>query len=308
MQPTDLSQIDLNLLHTFRVVVDEGGVGRAARVLKRTQPAITNRIQQLEDALGVKLFERIGRGVALSTVGRAIEGRVREVLAGLQEILDRAHAAIEKPAGLLRLGALPTVSAYRLVPAITQLLADWPDLRVQLRHGLTQPQVQELLEGKLDVVFSVGPPPGDPRLRVETLGLARPVVVFRASARSLPRGPVTVARLASSNLVLFGREGDLFFDAVWEFLEGHRLDHRARIQVGHIQTLKALVLAGCGATILPDYTVVEPRLVTRPLQGLHLVHPIWMATRAGSEGIPAVAELARRVRILVPNRKRDKHG
>jgi DNA-binding transcriptional LysR family regulator len=302
MQPIDLSQIDLNLLHTFRIVVDEGGVGRAAHVLKRTQPAITARLQQLEDALGVKLFQRVGRGLALSIVGRAIEARVREVLAGLQEILDEARSAVGKPAGLLRVGALPTVSAYRLAPVLTQLLADWSELRVQIRHGLTQPQVQHLLQGKLDIVFSVGPPPRDSRLRVEAFGVARPVVVLRAGMRGIPRGALPVARVAAHNLVLFGKEGDLFFDAVWAFLERHRLGHGARIHVPHIQTLKALVLAGSGITILPDYTVVESGLVTRALQGLRLAHPIWMAMRKGSEAIPAVAELVQRLRIPSPKR------
>ena len=103
-------------------------------------------------------------------------------------------------------------------------------------------------------------------------------------------------RLEAWELVLFGKVGDLFFDAVSVALERHGLGTRTRIVVSHIQTLKALVAAGCGVTVLPDYTVVEPGLVTRPLEGLRLVHPIWMATRAGSPPLPGVVELARYLR------------
>ena len=184
MPSFDLSRIDLNLLHTFRVVVDEGGVGRAARVLNRTQPAITSRLHQLEKTLGVQLFERVGRRLALSSVGRAIEARVRAVLSGLQEIVDRARAAAGQPAGILRVGALPTVSAYRLAPVLTRLLADWPELRVEMRHGLTQPQIAALLRGEIDVVCSVGPRPRDPRLTDVVMGRPGPSRCRRGRRRS----------------------------------------------------------------------------------------------------------------------------
>jgi DNA-binding transcriptional LysR family regulator len=296
VRSVDLSQIDLNLLHTFRVVVDEGSVSRAARVLKRTQPAITSRLRQLETALDARLFQRVGRGIALSPVGRAIEARVREVLGGVQDILNGVRAAGGEPAGLLRIGALPTVSAYRIAPVLSRLVADYPALRVHVRVGLTQPQLDDLRRGALDVVFSVGPPPPDPRLRIETLGYARPVLVLKAATGGIPSGAISLSRVRSFDLVLYGNVGDLFFDAVWAFVEREGLDRRAAIHVPHIQTLKALVATGAGASILPDYTVVEPELTTRPLRGLSIVHPIWMATRMGSEGIPAVDELARRVR------------
>lgn len=291
----DLAHIDLNLLHTFRVVVDEGGVGRAARVLGRSQPAITARLQLLEEALGVRLFQRVGRSVAPSPAGRAIEARVRRVLEGLQGIVDQARATSGKPAGLLRIGTLPTVSCYLLANAMAELLGEYPELDLELRHGLTEPQVGELVQGTLDILFSVGPIPRARGLQVVTLGSARPVVVFAAAAGEVPRGVVPLARLASSRLVLFGKVGDLFFDAVWAFLDRRGLSSRARLRVAHIQTLKALVIAGCGATILPDYTVVEPELASRPLEGLRLAQPIWMATRSGAEDIPAIAELVRRV-------------
>lgn len=134
----------------------------------------------------------------------------------------------------------------------------------------------------------MGPVPRDPRLAVKTVGVTRPVVVARSGTR-LGRGPVPAKMLAKRDLFVFGKEGDLFFDAVSTFLEQHGLKNKARIQVANIQTLKALVLAGSGITILPDYTVVEPGLLTRPLQGLHITHPIWMATRNGAAEIPAIA-------------------
>jgi len=291
--PVDLARIDLNLLHTFRVVVDEGSVARAARTLGRTQPAITSRMHQLEASLGVELFHRAGRKNVLSPAGRAIDIRIREAMRTLEDIVDGARSAESTPSGILRIGALPTVSSHWLAPCLTRLVDDWPQLQIEVHPGLGKVQLQQLLEGELDLVVSVGPLADDPRLAVQHLASTRAMAVFRSDERDLPAKSVSVERLARSPLVMFRRVGDLFFDAVWTFLVRQELTSRVRISVPHIQTLKTLVQEGGGATILPDYTVVESNLVTRAIRQLDLVHPIWMATRPGGANLPAIRAVTR---------------
>jgi DNA-binding transcriptional LysR family regulator len=286
-----LARVDLNLLHTFLVVADQSGVGRAAKLLGRTQPAITSRLRQLERMLGVELFQRVGRHLGLSPAGRAIEPELREALKGLQGALERVRASGSEPAGLIRIGTLPTVSNYILAPLLTRLVARYPAMEIDVRLDLTRPQLQQLISGDLDVVFSIGPPPSDPRLQVEALGEIRAVAVVSQKERGLPRGPLTIERLAALGIVAYGSVGDFFFDAVWAFIERKGLARGIRLRVAHIQTLKTIVADGGAVTILPDYTVVERDLVKRPVAGLDVSQSLWMASRRDAQNLPALAAL-----------------
>lgn len=295
----DLAQLDLNLLHTFLAVVKAGGVHRAARILSRTQPAISTRLKKLEASLGVRLFQRAGRGLELSPEGRVIAREAEHVLAGLRVIVDHARSSPAAPRGVLRVGALTTVTTYLLAPVLASLVRNHPALELEIEIGLSRPHLADLLAGRLDVVFSVGQPPDDPRLSIEPIGTTRAVAVLPAASRRdrrHSRRAMTVAELSRRQLLGFGKVGDAFFDEVWAFLERRDLARHVRVRAANIQTLKALVAAGCGVTVLPDYTVQEPELTSIPIAGLPLAQPIWMAVRRTSAGIPAVTALASGVR------------
>ena len=301
----ELSRVDLNLLSTFCCVVEQGGVTAAARALGRTQPSITARLKQLEAELGAPLFERVGRKLALTVVGRAVEREASELLRGASALLDTVRKGQAQPMGTLRLGALPTLSAHLLAFPVAELALEFPGVDVEIRTGFTVPLLEALRQGEIDVVLTVGAIASAPGLDVAVIGHVLPVVALPAAARS-PRRALTVADLKAQDLVVFSRGlmGDPFFDAVWTFLERHELVRRIRVSVPHIQSIKGLVSAGTGVSILPDYTVVEPDLCTRPIQGLRTSIPISAATRKSSTDVPAVAELMTRVRARIARRGR----
>lgn len=286
-QSTDLGKIDLNLLYTFCKVVDADGVSAAAAQLGRTQPAVSARLRQLEGQLGVKVLERVGRRLRLTPVGRAIDAEARVVIAGLRRIADQARSAQAEPMGTLRVGALPTVSIHILAPHIAEFVRTHRAVGVQLVHGLTGAQLTDLEAGKLDVVVSVGPVPAR-KLEVTVLGDAVPKLVLSKEFTPLPPGRVSIQSLSTMDYIGFGRLGDPFFDAVWSFLEGHGLDQRIRLQVPHIRAIKALISRGGGVSVLPGYTIVEPDLVTRSVQGLDFTHPIWLAVRPSARKIALI--------------------
>ena len=297
-----LAQIDLNLLYTFRAVLDAGGVGAAARTLGRTQPAVSARLRQLERDLGRQLFERHGRGLALTRFGRLLAREVGPVLAAVHQVVDRVRSAELEPVGTLRVGTFPTLSTYLLAPALLSFVAACPRADVEVRHGRTAEQLAALVEGALDVVVSAGPVPTGPLVDAAPLRRMRAVAATRAKEPG--RGPMTVRQLGRSPIVGYGRTGDLygergdeFFDAVWRFLERHGLDAHVRVRVSHIQAVKRLVQLGAGVGILPDYTIVEPDLVARPVQGLAVSIPIWMAVRRSAAELPLVAALRKAISL-----------
>jgi LysR family hydrogen peroxide-inducible transcriptional activator len=284
-----LHAIDLNLLYTFQTFVDEGGVAPAARRLGRSQPAISARLHQLQDDLGVRLFERVGRRLELTPVGRAVHDEACTVLAAAQRIVDRARSGEHTPAGRLRIGALPTVGVFVLAPVIARYVRAHDAVEIDLRYGLTPELIDELTEGSLDMVVSVGVAPQRSDLDVTPLREVTAVAIVRAGTPRLPKGPITLSWLAGMSLIVSARLGDPFFDAVSDFVGGQGMVER--IRVSHIQTLKALVLEGAGVSIVPDYTVVEPELIARKIEQLDFSHPMWMAMRSSSRDVLALQEL-----------------
>ncbi len=289
MEAPRLGQLDLNLLFTLHEVGRLGSVTAAARALGRTQPAISTRLRHLEQQLGVPVFERAGPVLRFTAVGRAVLEEVGLLVAQLGAVVDRTRGMDSEPVGTVRIGALPTLCAYMLAPIAVRMTAAHPRARVQMVPGLTVAQLDALRSGDLDVLLSVGLV-RDPGLRVRTHGEIDACLVAPASSR-LPRGPLSVRELARFEFVAYGKIGDPFFDAVWEFLERVDLARRVRIEVSNIQAIKQLILDGGGISILPRYTIVEPTFAVRNLRGLDVRLPLCVVTRPRGDQAPVIREL-----------------
>lgn len=290
-----IANLDLNLLYTLHSVVELGGVGAAARALGRTQPAISLRLKQLETAMGGKLLTRAGRGVTLTPLGRTMAAEVAAVIERVHGLLDAARASSREPVGILRIAALPTLSAWLLAPAVAELSRAHPRLTVEIAPGFTAAHLEALRRGEHDVVLSIGRPDAAASgVVIRELGRVRPCAILPAGS-GRPRGSrtrrISLAELAKHPILHFGRVGDAFFDTVDTFLQQHGLERNVRILVPHIQSLQALVAAGAGLAIVPDYTVARPDLVRCRVDGLTLEHPVWVGVRETSQEIPAVSAL-----------------
>jgi len=121
-------QLDLRDLRYFEAIADAGHVGRAARSLHRTQPALTGAIRRLEERLGTRLFEKAGRGIRLSAAGQALHARARALRIAAVEA-EREVADIGRGhAGLVRIGMVPTAARFLMPPLCRQFLHDAPGM------------------------------------------------------------------------------------------------------------------------------------------------------------------------------------
>ena len=123
--------MDLDDLHIFRCVVREGGVTRAASRLHRVPSNVTTRIKQLEERLGVALFRRQGRGLALTDAGRTLLGHAERLL----QMADLAEQELRSGVvrGVLRLGSLESAAGARLPPVLSAFHAQYPDVSIELQ-------------------------------------------------------------------------------------------------------------------------------------------------------------------------------
>ncbi|MGH1347668.1 MAG: LysR family transcriptional regulator [Nannocystales bacterium] len=283
---TRTNDLDLTLLRTFRLFARLGSVQATALELGRSQPAISARLHQLQREIGADLFVKSGRRLVLTPLGRTLDRRAGVVVDGVRALLDEVATAAERPIGVLRIGALPTLGVFVLGRLLPEFASRFPDVELELEYQ-PDPTSASLRSGEFDVLMGVGEPPGG-EVATQIIGVARPVLVVARSGTKARRTPVRARTLQSMSWVGYGPTDDAFFSAVWSYLSEHGLASRVRPRVRHIETLKALVRHSTDATILPDYTVVEADLHARPIADLKFSMPVWVAVRSSSLGVSAI--------------------
>ncbi|WP_135448923.1 MULTISPECIES: LysR family transcriptional regulator [Tabrizicola] len=162
--------LDLAALRSFVTVADVGGVTRAAGYLNLTQSAVSMQIKRLEESLGMQLFLRAARKLALSPEGEQLLSYGRRILALNDEALSRFNATA--CCGTIRLG-VPHDVVYPAIPGILKRMAQtYPRVQVNLVSSFTLAMKQEFARGGFDVIVTTEDTP-DPG--AEVLG-ARPLV------------------------------------------------------------------------------------------------------------------------------------
>ena len=161
--------MDFVALEIFCAVALEGSVTRAAERLQRVQSNVTTRVRQLEADLGVALFLREGKRMALTPEGRTLLGYAERLLA----LAEEARQALRpgQPGGRLRLGSMESTAASRLPAPLARFHGQWPQVALELSTDPTQKLLERLHAHALDAAL-VAWPPGHP---VDTALDATPV-------------------------------------------------------------------------------------------------------------------------------------
>ncbi len=192
---------DLRQLRYFVAVAETLNFRKAAEDLHVAQPALSKAIRQLEQELGIQLFERTTRSVDLTTVGELFLARARQALTSAEDAFAVGRDAAVGVAGQLRVGASPIA---RL--AVTPLLqAAWtqarPGIAVHVVETATGPLLRAVGSGELDMAIAWCPP-HEPGLRYERLR-DEPVMAHVAIDHALAGGTsVTLARLAEETILV----------------------------------------------------------------------------------------------------------
>jgi DNA-binding transcriptional LysR family regulator len=156
--------MELRHLRYFVSVGEEQHYGRAAERLGIAQPALSRQIQDLERELGFTLFDRLPRGVKLSTAGKLFLSDARRILLEVQEARRRAERMATGKAGTLRVGFVEALSWHGVVPdSFRRFRRRQPDAELELHPMLSNQQMEAVRSGKLDAgfIFSLEAPDGD---------------------------------------------------------------------------------------------------------------------------------------------------
>jgi DNA-binding transcriptional LysR family regulator len=197
---TDLESFRLKV---FRIVAERQSFSSAAETLHVSQPAVTAHVKALEEALGVRLFERTSTGARLTRAGERLESYARQVNQLTRETLREIGSMSGEDRGSLRVGASTTIAQYLLPRLLAGFLEGHPRIELSVLGANTAQIVAQVLARKIDIGLIEGPP-GSSEVRLETFVQDEIVVVVAAEhpfAARLGSGP-TVAELAAEPLLL----------------------------------------------------------------------------------------------------------
>jgi DNA-binding transcriptional LysR family regulator len=194
---------DLRQLRYFLAVAEELNFTRAAERLHMAQPPLSAAIRQLEDQLGVELFERTGREVKLTAAGRLLAGRGAELLAEAERVFAAVREVERTPVGRLRLGLAPP-ARFGLGPELLAACAsEAPGVMLYPREEATGVLLRELRAGRLDLAVGFCAPPDD-ALERERVRDEPATLHVDASHPLAARGSVALTDLRDETLVVAG--------------------------------------------------------------------------------------------------------
>jgi DNA-binding transcriptional LysR family regulator len=149
------SSFHLRLRHLLLVqlLAEHGSLGEAAKAMNRTQPALTKMLQELESAIGARLFERGRQGTSITAEGEAFARRATVVLNEWAQLRSDVDAARTSGIVTIRIGSTPLISLGVLPEALSQFRAEWPNVHVQLHEGSMHALLQELAASRVDLVI-----------------------------------------------------------------------------------------------------------------------------------------------------------
>jgi DNA-binding transcriptional LysR family regulator len=151
------NQLDLRDLRYFEVIAETGHLGRAAKKLFRSQPALTGCVRRLEETLRTPLFERVGRGIRLTPAGEALLSRARSLRIASEDAVREIGDLGRGLAGMIRVGTVPTVARF-LLPSLTrEYLKEAPGVTIKAMIGQNDVLKSALKAGELDVIVSFIP-------------------------------------------------------------------------------------------------------------------------------------------------------
>jgi DNA-binding transcriptional LysR family regulator len=292
-------RISLRKLEVLSLVVQLGGVGRAAEHLFVAQPVVTAHIRSLEERLGAKLFYREGRQMHLTEAGQAVHRWAEEVLTRTRE-LERYLAGIsDGKQGTVVLGASMSVGSYELPSVLATFRATHPGVDLRLGVSDTEHAIEDARAGVLDFAVVVSDEQLElPGMEVERVGSDEIVVV--AAPGGEPHDDTISTEVLRRLPFIDAPEGIVrrkFVDRQLRQL-GVR-DRNVVLQLGHPEAMKHATRAGLGACLLFRAAVEEElrdgRLIEIALTDAAMSVPVYQVSRVTKALTPVQAAIAEAV-------------
>jgi DNA-binding transcriptional LysR family regulator len=264
--------VTLRQLRVFSAVARHMSFGKAAEELHLTPPAISMQIKELEEQVGLPLFDRGGRSVALTVTGEYLLVYVRKILATLKDAEDAVARLSGLKTGRLTIGMVSTAK-YFVPRLMARFRAEHPGIEVRLAIGGNREQLVALLQANEVDLAIMGRPPREMATRAEPFAVHPHVIVTPPDHPLVKAGHAPAGALADYEF-LIREEGSGTRAAMEKFFADHRLTPRVAMEMTSNETIKQAVMAGMGISFLSLHTIgleLKAGLIAVPdIEGLPL--------------------------------------
>jgi LysR family hydrogen peroxide-inducible transcriptional activator len=241
--------MEMHQLRYFVAAAEMRSFSKAARACSVAQPSLSQQVKKLEDTLGVRLFDRLGRGAELTEAGRALLPRARRILAETRDAEERLRAGFDDERGALAIGAIPTMAPYLLPGVLKRLRRERPECEVTVREDVTARLLEALADHEIEMAI-VSVPAEHPLVELEVIGKERLLVAM--SKGDAPRTKsVSLESLRDAPAVVL-HEMHCLSGQVEGFCAAHGLSPRIVCRGAQLQTVLGLVSLGMGVSIVPE--------------------------------------------------------
>jgi LysR family hydrogen peroxide-inducible transcriptional activator len=249
-------KLNLRDLQYFIALADLRHFGRAAEACFVSQPTLSTQLKKLEEELGVALFERVPRNVLLTPAGELILVHARAALAQVKHMHDIAQHTKNPESASVKLGIFPTLGPYLLPHVVPNIRKRFPKLELLLVEEKTETLIQQLKNGQIDAAILAEPVNDD---QFESLALfVEPFVLALPANHPLTKQrTLGLNELEKQHLLLLA-DGHCLREHALEVCSLSGATEKEGFRATSLETLRQMVAAGVGITLLPILAVQPP--------------------------------------------------
>jgi DNA-binding transcriptional LysR family regulator len=271
--------MDIRHLQTFKAIAEEGSFVQAAERLQYAQSTITLQIQQLEEELGVELFDRQRRKIQLTSAGQTLLIHAQHVLNQLKQMQQDLSDLAAGESGILRVGMIEPVARLYLTSVLRTFRARYPRIRLTIEVLSTIRTHEQLAADQIDLGIST-PPPANTGLIFEPLLTGGMALLLPCDHPLQQHSSITLSDLRDECLLL--THPPCAYRAVIEqAFMARGLPLAISIEIGSLEVIKQAVQQGLGVAILPQIAArhIPPGTVARTVEDWNLHLPFGLITK-----------------------------
>ncbi len=296
--------VDYELLQTLVEVGHAATFARAAAQLRITTSAVSQRVKQLEQQLGMPLFERVGRQNRMTDAAQTLCRTLERCFAPIDATISRLRDEHVELRGVVRIGGPAPFSRLWMRPRLAELKRRHPDILPEVELDMAWVLSPKLVAGEIDLCIIVGPVEQNLGLESRLIYTEEFVAVAAPAYLKAHGTPRSLDEFRAHPFIVYD-ENIIMLAPWWRTKFGRRAPfpetHAAR--VGNLDEMLAMAEAGVGLTVLPSFFVVqslaagatvvlEPRAgKTTPRRSLYPIHLAWRRSAVDSARVRVVREL-----------------
>ena len=245
--------MEIHQLRYFCAVAETSSFSRAAVQSHVSQPSLSQQILKLEDELGARLFDRLGRSVRLTELGKTFLPRARAVLRELEAAKGDVDERKDSVGGSICIGVIPTIAPYLLPPHLTFFTRQFPQARLAVVEEITPVLLERLRASSVDIAILALPIRGN---EFETFPfLTERLFAALPKAHKLARHSSLSLKDLRAEPFLLLRDGHCFRDTAIAACDRARLNPQIIFESGQFSSILSMVGTGMGVSIVPEMAI-----------------------------------------------------